>query len=472
METYENNGIDPQNTEPSTAQPNVPPQEAPQQPTADAGACYRGDGTGRKEDTYTNTYSAYHTPQQPQQPQGGYYYQPGYCYAPNYQPPKPPKKEKKKGGAFRRVMAAVLVVVLIAAGCVTTALVTGSYWKTQNDQLRMYFNEKLDVLQQQITGSSNGTIGGTSTPVTPGDAMTPSQVYAQCVNSVVAVSCSYNGGSSSGSGFILTEDGYIATNYHVVEGASKISVTTYDSQEYTVELIGYDSTNDIALLKADATGLQAASIGSSDALAVGDQVVAIGNPLGELAATLTVGYVSAKDRDVTTDGTVINMLQTDAAINPGNSGGPLFNMYGQVIGITTAKYSGTTNSGATIEGIGFAIPIDDVIGMLDDLKNYGYVTGAYLGVTVREVDSTAQIYGVPAGAYVDSVVQGNCAAAAGVRRGDIIVELGGYKVSSLNDLSRALRNFKGGDEATITVWRSGQEIILKIVFDEKANPNG
>ena len=478
METYENNGLDPQQENPEM--PTTEPADPQSDPVSQAepaaqpqSAYYHGAGAGRREDTYASAYTAYHTPSQ--QPQSGYqppYYQPPYYQQPYYQPPKPPKKEKKKGkGTFKPVVAAILVVLLVLGGCLTTALVTTGYWKNQNGQLRLYFNEKLALMQQQLDNKLSGITttpgGSTSTPVTPGDAMSPSQVYAQCVNSVVAVYCSYNAGGSSGSGFILTEDGYMVTNYHVVEGANQITVTTYDAQEFEAKLIGYDATNDIALLKAEATGLQAVTVGSSSALAIGDQVVAIGNPLGELAATLTVGYVSAKDRDVNTDGTVINMLQTDAAINPGNSGGPLFNMYGQVIGITTAKYSGTTDSGASIEGIGFAIPIDDVIGMLEDLRNFGYVTGAYLGVSVREVDPAAQAYGVPAGAYVDKVVQGNCAAEAGVRAKDIIIELGGHKITSLNDLTRALRQFKAGDTSTITVWRSGQEIVLTITFDEK-----
>lgn len=164
------------------------------------------------------------------------------------------------------------------------------------------------------------------------------------------------------------------------------------------------------------------SIGNSDDLEVGDQVAAIGNPLGELTSTQTVGYVSAKDRSVNTDGTIINMLQTDAAINSGNSGGPLFNMNGEVVGITTAKYSGSTSSGASIEGIGFAIPINDVMKLVDDLMEYGYITGqAYLGVTINSKDldaSTAAAYGLPVGARVESVTEGSCAQKAGLQAGD------------------------------------------------------
>ena len=197
-------------------------------------------------------------------------------------------------------------------------------------------------------------------------------------------------------------------------------------------------------------------------------VVAIGNPLGELAATQTVGYVSGINREVATDSTIINMIQTDAAINPGNSGGPLFNMRGEVIGITTAKYSGTTGSGASIEGIGFAIPIDDVVPIIDDLVEHGYVTGGYLGVTVQNTDAdSAAMFGLPTGAYVLEVTEGSSADRAGIQPKDIITDLGGHKVSNITELTRALRNFKGGDSTTVTVIRSGKEVTMDITLDEK-----
>ena len=214
--------------------------------------------------------------------------------------------------------------------------------------------------------------------------------------------------------------------------------------------------------------LQPVTLGKSDDLIVGDQVVAIGNPLGELTSTLTVGYISAKERDVSTSGVAINMLQTDAAINSGNSGGPLFNMKGEVIGITSAKYSGTSSSGATIEGIGFAIPIDDVRSMLTDLMEYGYITGAYLGVMVGDVNPEAvQYYGVPMGAYVSEVSPGYCAEKGGIQAKDIITDVGGHPVEGLSDLTRALRNFKAGDTVQITVYRAGQTITLTVTLDEK-----
>jgi serine protease Do len=294
------------------------------------------------------------------------------------------------------------------------------------------------------------------------------------VRALVAVYARYEGlegyGQSVGSGFLITADGYIVTNYHVVEESTRVSATTYDGKNYAAQVIGYDASNDVALLKIDGKDLPFVLMGSSDKAKVGDQVAVIGNPLGDLTATLTVGYISARDRIINSDGSSINMLQTDAAINSGNSGGPMFNMYGEVIGIITAKYSGDSGTGATVEGLGFAIPIDDVAGIISDLKEFGYVTGAYLGVYVQDVAESAQFYGIPAGAYVTEAVAGYCAAKAGIRAGDIIINVGGYDVDSLNALTRALRRFKAGDTTSITVYRNGKREYLTVTFDEKPVP--
>ena len=316
-------------------------------------------------------------------------------------------------------------------------------------------------------------------PTASNGGLTPGAIYQQNVESVVLISAEVTSapnmfgqssvGVSTGSGFVLSEDGYVVTNHHVVEGASGVTVTLHDGTEYAAKIVGSDATNDVAVLKiTEDVQLQAAEIGSSTVLSVGDQVVAIGNPLGELTSTLTVGYVSAKERDVTTDGRTINMIQTDAAINSGNSGGPLFNSLGQVVGITTTKYSGSSSSGATIEGIGFAIPIDDAMPLVDDFINYGYINSAFLGVMVSEMDSsTANYYGLPVGAYVQEVTAGYCAEKAGLEVKDIIVALGEYEVENLGDLTKALRKFKAGDTTTITVYRGGREITLPITLDEK-----
>ena len=386
---------------------------------------------------------------------------------------KPRKVKASKTGRGKRVLAAVLALALVAGSCGTTAFLVNNHWEKKAEALEKSITQKLNDLQKQVDQAEQGSV----TVVDSLGNMSTGSVYSQNVDAVVLISCQVNSGSyfgqsatstSTGTGFIITEDGYVVTNYHVVEGASKIFVNTHGGDEFSAVLVGQDKTNDVAVLKVeDAKDLPYVTLGSSTELLVGDQVVAIGNPLGDLTSTLTVGYVSAKDRDVTTDGATIDMIQTDAAINSGNSGGPLFNMKGEVVGITTAKYSGSSSSGATIEGIGFAIPIDDVASMIDDLINLGYVTGAYLGVGVNDVDTAAQYYGVPAGAHVQEVNDGSCAQKAGIQVGDIITALGEYEVENYSDLKAALRKFKSGDTTTITVYRSGQTLELTITLDEK-----
>ncbi len=401
----------------------------------------------------------------------------------------PSPKRKKHGRAGRRVLAAGLAVLLVAGSCGATAFVLNGRWQQRMDEMVRELDGKwqrrVDTLSASMEEEVNslrsemkyaGTVPGSQMSAENG-MMSPSQVYAKCKNSVVAITNQVSGTrgeyqtASTGTGFILTQDGYVVSNCHVVSGAQRLLVTTYAGEEYEAKLIGADETNDVAVLKIEAEGLDAVTLGSSDAIVVGSQVVAIGNPLGELTSTQTVGYISGKNRSVSTDGTVMNMLQTDAAINPGNSGGPLFDMYGAVVGITTAKYSGTTSSGASIEGIGFAIPIDDVIGILDDLKNVGYVTGAYLGVSVSNMNvSTAEIYGLPVGAYVRSVEPGSCAEKAGIQPKDIITRIGGYDVGNISDLSRAMRKLDAGDEVTVNLFRAGAELTLTLTLDEKPKP--
>ena len=370
---------------------------------------------------------------------------------------------------------AFAVVLAVAVSSVVALHQSNRHWENEMALLTESMNNKVAVLEEQLETVRDNGLSVSGTPNAAADGLTPAQVYAQNKMAVVAISCSTKYGSagtatSSGSGFVLTEDGYVITNCHVVDGADSVTVVMLDGREFEAKVKGYDQNNDLAVLKVDAQGLQTVKLGRSSDLIIGDMVVAIGNPLGELTSTQTVGYISGKDRDVSTDGTLINMLQTDAAINPGNSGGPLFNMKGEVVGITTAKYSGTTSSGASIEGIGFAIPIDDVTKMISDIMAYGYVTGAYLGVSVADIDDAqASYYGN--GAYVMEVVNGYCAQKAGIQPGDLIVDLGGYRVESVAGLTRALRNFNAGDTTTITVLRKGREVVLEITLDEKPNLN-
>ena len=384
-----------------------------------------------------------------------------------------PKKKKKRAGLGRKILSWVLTLALIAGSCAITAHTVNSKWEDRAAAME----RALKDLRQQVEAASPASTGvSVSGTLAAGDGLTAAQVYAKNVHAVVLIESTVTAevygemasGISTGSGFVLTEDGYVVTNYHVVESASSVNVTFCDGQVHPAELVGYDSTNDVAVLKLEANGLDAVTLGSSDALIVGDQVVAIGNPLGELTSTLTVGYVSAKERTVDTDGTVINMIQTDAAINSGNSGGPQFNMKGEVVGITTAKYSGASSSGASIEGIGFAIPMDDVLGEIQELMEYGFIQSGYLGVLVQNMDaSVAGIYGLPVGAYVAGVEDGFCAQKAGIRAKDIIVAVGDTPVESINDLTRALRDYDPGDKAKLIVYRAGQYLELLVVLDAR-----
>ena len=392
----------------------------------------------------------------------------------NTQPSAPENQPKHRFG-LRKAVSAVLALALVAGSCGLTYAAVNNKWEDKMQEA----TASISSMQQQLGALRNsGSVSATNVTyaVSPEGAQTPRMVYENNAKSVVAVSSTIRStvygqtreGTSSGSGFIISDDGYVVTNRHVVEGATDVTVTLSTGDEYTAKVIGSDSLNDVALLKVEATGLPAVKLGSSDKLAIGDMVCAIGNPLGSLTATLTVGYVSGKDRQVTTDNSTINMIQTDAAINSGNSGGPLFNMYGEVVGITSAKYSGTTSSGASIEGISFAIPIDDVMSIIDDLQEYGYVTGAYLGVTVTDTDAAAaKLYGMPTGAYVNSVEDGGAADRAGVQPKDIIIGLGDTDISNRTELTRVLRRFKAGDTTTITVIRSGERMTMDITLDEK-----
>ena len=454
MDTYEND-------EYQTPDPEL--QETPSQPEEVSGA-YHGTGSGRKESPYANS------PYVMDQPQQEYHYQPQ-----NQPPQKPHREHKPRKPIWKGLIACLLAVVLVAGGCLITASTVNARWEARSAQTEKEFTEKIEQLQKQID-SANTSKNTIQTLPASGSGLTPSQLYSGNVDSVVAISSTVQAtsiygtsqGTSSGSGFVWSAEGYVVTNYHVVQNATNVKVITYDSTEYPAEIVGYDATNDIAVLKVEAEGLRPVTIGSSSALNIGDMVAAIGNPLGTLASTQTVGYVSGMNREVTTDNAIISMIQTDCAINPGNSGGPLFNMNGEVIGITTAKYSGTTTSGASIEGIGFAIPIDDVKPIVEDLINYGYVTGAYMGVTVENTDAeSAAKFGLPTGAYIVDVVKGGAADRAGIQPKDIVIDLGGNKVSNITDLTRALRNFKAGDTTTVTLIRSGKEMTLDITLDEK-----
>ncbi len=394
------------------------------------------------------------------------------CYA------VPVAKPKKKKRNARRGLAAPWVILLSLLCALLGGLLGG---RLVADRMKVQVSvpaadESLSRRIDALEKSAEQNIRREDYAVQ--ENISTTAVYEQNVPAVVGIT---NGGiktnafgqstniASSGSGFIVRANGYVLTNYHVVQGAETLNVKLHSGEEYPAEVIGSDADFDVAVLKIEAENLPAVTLGDSDLLRVGDQVAAIGNPLGELTLSMTVGYISALDREINTDGTPINMLQTDVAINSGNSGGPLFDMKGNVIGITTAKYSGATATGASIEGIGFALPINDVMLIADDLIELGYISGrAYLGVTAMEMDKdTAKLYSLPVGVYVNSVTTSSCAAKAGVVKGDIILALGDHETPSYSALRRALLACEPGDETTISIYRAGARLTLSVILDER-----
>lgn len=422
---------------------------------------------------------------------GEYHYSYGFqpadeessAYRPNPTPPQPPKKPRKQGGVPKavKIVAAVLACLLIGGG----AGAGGAYLMFSS--LNSDSSSGADVASGSTdAGTESGaaaapnlqvsdrTEPANTTPVSAGDPMTPSQIYDAYSNSVVSIEVQTSNGIGAGTGFVISEDGYILTCYHVVDGYQALSCTFIDSTSYEATYVGGDEDSDLAVIKIEPeTALTPVVIGNSDQLAVGTTVTAIGNALGTFANTLTSGTVSGLDRALTmSDGTVMNVLQTDCTVNSGNSGGPLFNEYGEVIGVVNAKYSsnGYSTSTAAIEGIGFAIPINDAMAILDDLIEYGYITGKpYLGISVSTVSSiTAQQYSnMVVGAYVRSVEQGSCAETAGLQVGDIITQVGSQDITTYEELIDAKNTLRAGDEMTLTVFREGTYLTIVVTLDEE-----
>ena len=310
--------------------------------------------------------------------------------------------------------------------------------------------------------------------------LTPEEIYAANLGAAVGVNGDVTTNAwgytvrnaVSGSGFVISSNAtssYIVTNYHVINNVQDIKVFFANGDSYDATLVGGEEDNDIAVLRIEVGNLQTVTLGDSDALNVGENVYAIGNPLGELTFTFTGGYVSAKDRSVTmSDGTVMNMLQTDTAINNGNSGGPLFNEYGQVIGIVSAKLSSSSSSEASVEGLGFAIPINDVRDMITSIIENGYVTGKpSMGILLDDVPQAAQQYGVPAGAEVLAILDGSGADNGGLQVGDIITAVNGTEVSGSSDLQSAVSEFSAGDTVTLSIYRNGETTTVDVTLDEE-----
>ena len=378
---------------------------------------------------------------------------------------KKQKVKKPKKPASKGFVAAMLIVSVLCSA----SLGFGGGYLANNMNKTSSGSININKVEASNTSSS-----GKST------ANTTSDIVKKTADSVVEIATEgVKTGSfaqqyvvkGAGSGVIISEDGYIITNNHVIDGANSVTVTLRDGNtSYTAAVIGSDSENDIALLKVDAKGLTPATFGDSSKLAVGDYVVAIGNPLGELGGTVTDGIISALARDVAIEGENMTLLQTNAQISPGNSGGGLFNANGELIGIVNAKDSATE-----VEGIAFAIPINNVLDIIDDLKSYGYVTGKIdLGMQLTDITSkdTAFYYGVnQTGCYVLSVTRGSNAETAGFTTGDLITKVNGTSVSTSSDVEKALENSKVGDNVKFTVYRNGITKDLTLTLAEYV-PNG
>ena len=391
-------------------------------------------------------------------------------------PTEPEKKPHKRGMGAAGVIALCLVCALLGG-------VSGGLIANANQPAAVVSETDAPASDTPLVQTSPSA-GGTTT--SSDGAMSARDIYYDLAcKQVVGIQTDITttnifgmtvSGSVSGSGFVISEDGYILTNYHVVEdaytGGYEVKVMFYDGSTYTAEIKGFDRNNDIAVLKIDATGLDAAELGSSDSLFVGDTVYAVGNPLGELSYSMTSGMVSATDRLITTEEGTMTMFQFDAAVNQGNSGGPVYNVYGQVVGVVTAK---SREDGT--EGLGFAIPIDDAVRIANDVisgeRSLDAETGdAYLGITPADVDSmAAQYYGFPEGAYVRTVTEGSAAEKAGIKVGDIITQLDGYDIGSSDELRQELLFHSAGETVDIVVWRSGEYLTLSITFDAKPAEN-
>lgn len=303
------------------------------------------------------------------------------------------------------------------------------------------------------------------------DALCLQDIYSSVIDSVVSISSMTSSGTSSGTGIIMSSDGYVITNHHVITGALVISVLTNDNQEFEAALVGSDEMSDLAVLKIDARGLQAAEFGDSSKLRVGDSVVVIGDPLGvQLRGTMTNGIISAINRDLTVGDRTMTLIQTNAALNNGNSGGPLINCYGQVIGINTVKMSSYYTATASVEGLGFAIPISVAKPIIDELIENGYVAGRpAIGISGDSLPSYYRTYyRLPEGVYVTSVNEGSDAKAKGIREGDIVTAINGEKICSIDELNTVKNQYAAGDEVTLTIYRSGTYYEVTVTLVDQA----
>ncbi len=407
-------------------------------------------------------------------------------------PSPEPKKQKRRMSAFAIIALALCFSILGgAAGSIGAGLISDRLHSSPAEvevspvpeAAAESTPEAAAVTEPEPTDAP--TSAPTEAPKKAVETMAPSgerrlmsaaDVYEANVNSTVGITTSIttnywgyqSSGAASGSGFIYSSDGYILTNYHVVEDSTSITVTMYDGTAYSAKVVGFDSDNDVAVLKIEAENLKPVTLGSSDQLRVGDEVLAIGNPLGELTFSLTKGWVSALNREVTLSaGTTMDLIQTDTAINSGNSGGALFNMYGEVVGITNAKYSSSGYSSASVDNIGFAIPIDSVKRIVSELIETGYVVKPYLGISMQTVSSDVQSMGYPQGTVIKGVVDGSPAAEAGLQVNDIITAVNGKAITTSSELKKIVSRSTPGDKLSMTIFRQGETQEITVTLGER-----
>ena len=406
-----------------------------------------------------------------------YGYSPAECYArASGQEEKAPVRRKKHHATG--LVAVLICMVVILAGAVFFS--GGMILNTHANADVEAEPAPAEIYEEYSASVANAE---SEQPVQQGDAdvhteLPAEEIYVSACRSTVGVTVpgyAYNifgqtaSNAVTGTGIVLSDEGYVLTNYHVIETAyekgTDIHILTYEGDDYVAEVIGIEPDSDLAVLKAETECLTAAELGDSDAMRVGQNIYTVGNPLGELTYTMTSGIISALGRRITTDEAVIvNMFQVDAAINNGNSGGPVYNTSGQVIGVVTAKYSQYG-----MEGLGFAIPINDAVRVSNDLIEKGYVTGkAYLGMSFANVSpSVARYYDLVQGVYISGVEAGSCSEAAGLMRGDIITAIDGTIVFTADELVKAVREYRAGDNAVLTIWREGEQMEVEVVFDEE-----
>ncbi|NLP27084.1 MAG: trypsin-like serine protease [Clostridiales bacterium] len=388
------------------------------------------------------------------------------------------KKKKKIKSIFKIIGALILVATI------STSSIMGYKWVDENkpfekveEFLTFNHNDKEDSADKEgLYRTSDDEGVGINDLAQAKDwvelasrknALSIPLIVEKVMPSVVGVSSTRSGGTATGTGIIMTRDGYIVTNCHVVEGSNEIMIVLENKEEYKAKLIGSDYQTDLAVLKIEADNLKAAEFGDSDDLVVGELAIAIGNPLGfELFGSVTSGIISALDREITIDDKTMSLIQTDAAINSGNSGGPLVNSYGQVIGINSAKIS--SNYYSSIEGLGFAIPITEARLIINDLINVGYVTGRpSLGIFGQEIDAmTARFNNLPQGIYVVSVNKDSAGDKAGIKTEDVIIGIQGQPITTYMEFNEIKNQYDVGDKITITVSRKNRDIDLEVVLEE------